>query len=56
MAPMSNGKKSFDSSTNIVEKNKGNGDFYAKKYMFSIENHVDSKYVVTCHTLRNTRF
>ena len=38
MAPMSNGKKSFDSSTNIVEKNKGNGDFYAKKYMFSIEN------------------
>jgi len=38
MAPMSNGKKSFDSSTNIVEKNRGNGDFYAKKYMFSIEN------------------
>ena len=38
IAPMSNGKKSFDESTNIVEKNKGNGDFYAKKYMFSIEN------------------
>ena len=38
MAPMSNGKKSFDSSTNIVEKDKGLGDFYAKKYMFSIEN------------------
>ena len=38
MAPISNGKKSFDGSTNIVEKNVGNGDFYAKKYMFSIEN------------------
>jgi hypothetical protein len=38
MAPMSNGKKSFDTSTNIVEKNIGNGDFYAKKYMLSIEN------------------
>jgi len=38
MAPMSNGKKSFDGSTNIVEKNVGLGDFYAKKYMFSIEN------------------
>jgi len=38
MAPMSNGKKSFDNSTNIVEKDKGLGDFYAKKYMFSIEN------------------
>ena len=38
MAPMSNGKKSFDTSTNIVEKNVGNGDFYAKKYMLSIEN------------------
>jgi len=38
MAPMSNGKKSFDVSTNIVEKNVGLGDFYAKKYMFSIEN------------------
>jgi hypothetical protein len=38
MAPMSNGKKSFDGSTNIVEKNVGNGDFYAKKYMLSIEN------------------
>ena len=38
IAPMSDGKKSFDTSTNISEKNKGNGDFYAKKYMFSIEN------------------
>ena len=38
MAPMSNGNKSFDGSTNIVEKNVGLGDFYAKKYMFSIEN------------------
>ena len=38
IAPMSNGNKSFDGSTNIVEHNKGQGDFYAKKYMFSIEN------------------
>jgi hypothetical protein len=38
IAPMSDGKKSFDTSTNIQEKNKGQGDFYAKKYMFSIEN------------------
>ena len=38
IAPMSNGKKSFDGSTNIVERNQGQGDFYAKKYMFSIEN------------------
>ena len=38
IAPMSNGKKSFDGSSNIVEHNKGQGDFYAKKYMFSIEN------------------
>jgi hypothetical protein len=38
MAPMSNGNKSFNGSTNIVEKNVGLGDFYAKKYMFSIEN------------------
>ena len=35
IAPMSNGKGSFDGSTNIVP---GNGGFYAKKYMFSIEN------------------
>jgi hypothetical protein len=35
IAPMSNGKKSFENSTNI--KDDGNG-FYAKKYMFSIEN------------------
>ena len=38
IGPMSNGNKSFDGSTNIVEHNKGQGDFYAKKYMFSIEN------------------
>ena len=35
VAPMSNGNGSFDGSTNIV---KGKGGFYAKKYMFSIEN------------------
>ena len=35
-APMSNGKKSFEDSTNIF-KDKG-GNFYAQKYMFSIEN------------------
>ncbi len=33
--PMSNGNKGFDGSSNIVN---GNGGFYAKKYMFSIEN------------------
>jgi hypothetical protein len=38
IAPMSNGKRSFDGSTNIVEKTQGSGDFYAKKYMFSLEN------------------
>ena len=38
MAPMSNGEKSFEGSTNIFERTKGTGDFYAKKYMFSIEN------------------
>lgn len=43
IAPMSNGKKSFDQSTNIFPSEKGNdsynGDgFFAKKYMFSIEN------------------
>lgn len=43
IAPMSNGKKSFDQSTNISDKYpygrdaEGKG-FYAKKYMFSIEN------------------
>lgn len=36
IGPMSNGNKAFDGSSNIV-KNSG-GDFYAKKYMFSIEN------------------
>jgi hypothetical protein len=36
--PVSNGKKSFNGSTNIIEENPGQGDFYAKKYMFSIEN------------------
>lgn len=38
IAPMSNGKRSFDGSTNIVERTQGSGDFYAQKYMFSIEN------------------
>ena len=38
MAPMSNGSKSFEGSTNIFERTKDSGDFYAKKYMFSIEN------------------
>ena len=33
--PNSDGKSDFSQSTNIV---KGNGGFYAKKYMFSIEN------------------
>ena len=36
IAPMSNGQKSFDNSTNIKKDSKG--EFYAKKYMFSIEN------------------
>lgn len=35
IAPMSNGGRNFDGSTNILPN--GNG-FYAKKYMFSIEN------------------
>lgn len=35
IGPISNGNGGFDGSTNIVE---GNGGFYAKKYMFSIEN------------------
>ena len=38
IAPMSNGKKSFDNSTNIVTGSTYGGGFYAKKYMFSIEN------------------
>lgn len=43
IGPMSNGKKSFDQSTNIVPSKDGGGlfwgqGFYAKKYMFSIEN------------------
>jgi len=38
MAPMSNGKKSFDNSSNIVNGYPYGGGFYAKKYMFSIEN------------------
>lgn len=35
IAPMSNGQRDFSGSTNIV---KGADGFYAKKYMFSIEN------------------
>lgn len=38
IAPMSNGKKSFDQSTNIFNNYPYGGGFYAKKYMFSIEN------------------
>ena len=43
MGPMSNGNKGFDGSTNIFDKYKFGQDyngksFYAKKYMFSIEN------------------
>jgi len=38
IAPMSNGKKSFDGSTNIVSGSTYGSNFYAKKYMFSIEN------------------
>lgn len=43
IAPMSNGKKSFDQSTNIFKSEKGKDlyggeGFFAKKYMFSIEN------------------
>ena len=37
-APMSNGNKSFEGSTNIVDNYPFGGGFYAKKYMFSIEN------------------
>lgn len=35
IAPMSNGNKTFDGSTNMFKKGDG---FYAKKYMFSFEN------------------
>jgi len=38
IAPMSNGNKSFDGSTNIVDNYGFGGGYYAKKYMFSIEN------------------
>jgi len=38
IAPMSNGKKSFDNSSNIANGYQYGGGFYAKKYMFSIEN------------------
>ncbi len=43
IGPMSNGNKSFEGSTNIFDKYKYGQDFngksfYAKKYMFSIEN------------------
>jgi hypothetical protein len=38
IAPMSNGKKSFENSTNIVSGSTYGSNFYAKKYMFSIEN------------------
>ena len=38
IAPTSNGKNNFDNSTNIEENYKFGGGFYAKKYMFSIEN------------------
>jgi hypothetical protein len=37
IAPMSNGKKDFSSSSNIF-KIEGSQEFYAKKYMLSIEN------------------
>ena len=38
IAPMSNGKKSFQDSSNIIDGYPFGGGFYAKKYMFSIEN------------------
>jgi hypothetical protein len=38
IAPMSDGSKGFEGSTNIVPKTEGGKDFYAKKYMLSIEN------------------
>jgi hypothetical protein len=37
-APMSNGQQSFDNSTNISNNWDYGGGFFAKKYMFSIEN------------------
>lgn len=38
IAPMSDGNKGFGSSSNIFDKYQYGGGFYAKKYMFSIEN------------------
>jgi hypothetical protein len=38
IAPMSNGKRSFDGSTNIVDGFPYGDGYYAQKYMFSIEN------------------
>lgn len=38
IAPMSNGKRDFAGSTNILSGYTYGGGFYAKKYMFSIEN------------------
>ena len=38
IAPMSNGKRSFDGSTNIVDGFPYGEGYYAQKYMFSIEN------------------
>jgi hypothetical protein len=38
IAPMSNGKRDFAGSTNIFSGYTYGGGFYAKKYMFSIEN------------------
>ena len=38
IGPMSNGKKSFDNSSNMVNGYPYGGGFYPKKYMFSIEN------------------
>jgi hypothetical protein len=38
IAPMSNGKRSFDGSTNIVDGFPYGGGYYAQKYMFSLEN------------------
>lgn len=39
IAPMSNGKIDIGDSTNLIKRNESNqNSFYAKKYMFSIEN------------------
>jgi hypothetical protein len=38
IAPMSNGKRSFDGSTNIVDGFPYGEGYYAQKYMFSLEN------------------